>query len=185
MLVKGEQSMLAVPANMTHEAHEPVDNLRVGLVFIDCAGRAHINLELQTMKRMSPRAHLRIDESVRAANAKTRDVNVMIHQLLRIDIVESAFHQIRRLNTELAIQLFGLSCEGAADGMNETHFSVLLKTHHRAQHCRHELALAAMVHTKHVSANYRERSARLNYFRHRYKHFAFCRSHKVNFELDT
>src|ERR1044072_6838819 len=102
MFVKRKQPMFAVPANMAHEADEPVHNLRVSLLFIDCAGRAHINLELKPMKRMSPRAHLRIDEGVRPANAKTRDVNVMVYQLLRIDIVESAFHQIRRFNTELA-----------------------------------------------------------------------------------
>jgi hypothetical protein len=37
-----------------------------------------------------------------------------------------------------------LSRVGAADGMNETHFE-LLKTHHRAQHCRDELTPAALV----------------------------------------
>jgi hypothetical protein len=46
------------------------------------------------MKRMSPRPHLWIDESIRTTDAKPGDVHVMIHQLCGINVVESAFDEV-------------------------------------------------------------------------------------------
>src|ERR1041385_2288641 len=122
VLVKRKQTMLAVSANMAHEPRETIDHLRIGIALIVDTGRAHINLELETMKRMLPRAHLWIHESFRAADAEAGDVNVVIDQLLGIDIFESAFDEGRRLVAEFAVQLLGLLFECAADGMNETHY---------------------------------------------------------------
>src|ERR1041385_4900783 len=73
------------------------------------------------MKRVSPRQHLRIDERFRAADAETRDMNVMIDEPRRIDVVESAFDEVGRFYAEIGIQLFRLFRERAADGMDQTH----------------------------------------------------------------
>src|SRR6185369_11883513 len=74
VFIEREQTMLAVSANVTHEPRESLNHLRISPRFVCNTGRTHVHLELQTMKRMFPRAHLRIDESLRAANAETRDV---------------------------------------------------------------------------------------------------------------
>src|SRR5262245_44222924 len=111
VLVKSEQAMLAVSANMAHQSRETFDHLRISVALIVDGRRTHINLELETMKRMLPRTHLWIHEGLCAADAETSNVNVMIDQLLRIDIFEGAFDEIRRLIAEFAVQLLRLLFE--------------------------------------------------------------------------
>jgi hypothetical protein len=68
---------------------------------------------------MTPRAHLRINES--AARAQTGNVNVMIDQPGGINVVESAFDKVGGFVAEFVVQLLRLSGESPADGMDETH----------------------------------------------------------------
>jgi hypothetical protein len=113
---------------MADESREPIDHLRVSFALIVNTRRTHINLELETMKRMLPRPHLWIDESFRAADAESRYVNMMVNQFAGIDIFEGAFDEVRRLIAEFTVQLLWLSFECATNGMNETHLSY-------ADHC--------------------------------------------------
>ncbi len=134
------------------------------------------------MKRMCPRPHLSIDKS--STNAQSRNVNVMIDQSLRIYIVESALDQVRRFRAELVRQLFRSLREGTANGMNETHF-VYDKQIIVPSIVAINVALFRLVQSKNIRANYRQRLSTLNNFSRRQKHFAFCRTQQVHFELDT
>src|SRR5215510_199288 len=121
VFVECEQPVFAVILDTCDETRESRSRLVISLVFIANARRTHIHLQLQTMERMSPRQHLRIDKSFSATDAESGNVNVVIDQLRRIDVVERAPDQVRRLRTNLERQLFRSSSEGAADGVNQTH----------------------------------------------------------------
>ena len=178
--------MLAVIFNALHQRSQSCSRLRIGVVFIRNTRRTHINLQLQTMKRMPPRQHLRIYESLRAADTEPGDVNVMIDQSFTIYIVERTLYQVRRLRAEPGIQFFRLFCEGAANGVNETH--LLRQTYHRAEHRCHEFTLffvVLVVNSKHISANNSERLSGSDDFSHRQKLFTFGRSQKIDFEFNT
>src|ERR1044071_7721224 len=103
--------MLAVAFNTLHEIGESSGGLRIGVAFVRHTRRTHIDLQLQTMKRMPPRQHLRIYKSVRAADAESGDVNVMIDQPRGIYVVKSVLDQVGRRCAEFGIQLFRLFCE--------------------------------------------------------------------------
>jgi hypothetical protein len=119
MFVECEQAMFSVVADVTDEACEPLDELRVRSVFITRARRAHVDFELETVKRMCPRAHLSIHK--RTTRTQPRNMNMMIDQSLRIDIVESTIHQVGRLRAELLHEFLRSSRERTTDGMNQTH----------------------------------------------------------------
>jgi hypothetical protein len=106
---------------VAHQVHESFNQLCISFIFVGSTSRAHVDFEFETMKRMFPRSHLWIDETIRSPHSETSDVYVMIDQLARIYVVEGAVHQVGRFGTEFIVQLFRLSFEGAADGMNETH----------------------------------------------------------------
>src|SRR5688572_22012462 len=77
VFIEREQAMFTVSADMVHKVHKPIDQLRIGLFFVSSAGRTHVDFELETMKRVFPRAHFSINESSACADAG--DVNVMIY----------------------------------------------------------------------------------------------------------
>src|SRR5687768_14219976 len=76
VLVETEQAVLAMSADIAYETNKSIDELRVSLFFVSRPRGAHINFELETMKRMFPRPHLSIYES--SADSESRNMNVMI-----------------------------------------------------------------------------------------------------------
>jgi large subunit ribosomal protein L5 len=84
MLVERQEPVFAVIFDARYKTRQSRGCLRIGFVFISDSRRAHINLQLQTMKRVSPRQHLRIDERIRAADTEAGNVNVMIDQPLAL-----------------------------------------------------------------------------------------------------
>ena len=69
------------------QAGQPFDNLRVSLLDVVHGAGAEIDLELEAMKRMTPREHLRMDERV-GAFADSRNMRVIVNQTRRINIIE-------------------------------------------------------------------------------------------------
>src|SRR5207302_3264066 len=90
VFVEGQQPMLAVIFNATDKTHQTLYHLFVGLLDICHGPGAEIDLELETMKRTPPSEHFRINESVGAAGANSRDVRVIVNQPGGIDFFESA-----------------------------------------------------------------------------------------------
>ncbi len=84
MFVECEYPVFAVIRDVTDQARQSLDKLRVAVCLIIDACRTHVDLEFQTMKRMRPSVHLRVDERVRAARANACDVNVVIDELVGI-----------------------------------------------------------------------------------------------------
>ena len=82
------------------------------------------------MKRMSPRAHLRIDESVRAANAKTGDVNVMDQSpfyVLNLDGLDAGLEVLARFHKSV------LSPEAIRDYATELNYTAKMVQFLRAE----------------------------------------------------
>ena len=121
MLIECEQTMLAVNRNAIDKIREPLNELSVGVLFVIRGGRTHVDLKLESMKRVAPRSHLRVHKRAAAVRTETGNVNVMIDEPRRIDIVESPFDQIRRALTDFAGEFLWFVRECSADVVDETH----------------------------------------------------------------
>jgi hypothetical protein len=96
MFIERQYPVLAVIRDVADKTRQPFDKLRITVFFVTDPGRTHVDLELQTMKRMRPSVHLRVEECVRAARTEACDVNVMVDELLRIDVVEGTLDEVGR-----------------------------------------------------------------------------------------
>jgi hypothetical protein len=121
MLIESEQPVFAVVWNTINQLGETLNKLIVRAWLVSGGGGTHVHLEFESMKRVSPRSHLRIHKSAAAVCADAGDVNVMIDEPLGIDVVESALDQIRRALANPARKLLRLVCERPADVVDETH----------------------------------------------------------------
>ena len=92
--------MLAVIGDVFDQIDETVDELRIGVRNISDSRSAEIDVKLQMMKRVGPASHFGIDEGAAGTRADAGDMSVVIDKARRIDVVESAFDQILRLNTD-------------------------------------------------------------------------------------
>src|ERR1700730_3411544 len=95
VFVESEQPVFAVMRDVRDEVGEAVRQLAVTLADVSNASGAEINLELQPVKRMSPSAHLRIDESIATSGSYSSDVRVVINQTCRIDVRIGALNKVR------------------------------------------------------------------------------------------
>jgi hypothetical protein len=110
-----------VICDAAREIGETLNDVIVGVLFVVCAGGAHVDFELQTVKRMFPRSHLCVHESMTTVSAESGDVNVMIDESLRIDVVKRALDQIGSFRVDARRQLLRVVTERAADVVNQAH----------------------------------------------------------------
>src|SRR5437899_7188058 len=121
VVVESEQAMPAMTFDVRDQARQTLDNLSVRAPDVVYSARAEINLEFDFVERMSPGAHLRVNEGAVGPIAYSRDMRVIVEEPSGIDVVECALNYVRGLLADAALQFFALMCKGAGDVMNEAH----------------------------------------------------------------
>ncbi len=115
MLIESQDQKPPACPRLTGKAGQPA---RVGLVprpEIFNARRAAINRKSQSGQRITKRKHARIDEIPRPARAHSKHVGVVIEQRDRVQVRESAFHQVPRGRTERRMTHDRTGAKRAAD----------------------------------------------------------------------
>ena len=69
MLIESEQPVFAVVWNTINQLSETLNKLIVRAWLVSGGGGTHVHLEFESMKRVSPRSHLRIHKSAAAVCA--------------------------------------------------------------------------------------------------------------------